>query len=39
MNDVDRVKRWTCALCGKLYVVPELARVCEEKHLDYQDKE
>lgn len=25
---------WTCAFCGQVFVVPELARLHEEKHLD-----
>jgi transposase-like protein len=33
MNDAERIKRYTCALCGKRWVVPDLARLCEEKHL------
>jgi hypothetical protein len=23
--------RWTCAVCGKVWVVPSLARICEAK--------
>jgi len=26
--------RWECAICGKTFVVPSLARSCEEKHLE-----
>jgi transposase-like protein len=25
--------RYTCAICNKRFVVPDLARGCEEKHL------
>jgi len=33
MNDAERRRRYTCAFCEKVFVVPELARSCEEKHL------
>lgn len=25
---------WKCSWCGAVYVVPELARCCEDKHLN-----
>jgi len=31
--------RWSCGFCGKAFVVPSLARDCEEKHLDYTEKQ
>jgi hypothetical protein len=34
MTDADRIRRYTCALCDRRFVVPDLARSCEEKHLD-----
>jgi hypothetical protein len=34
MDDRERRERWTCQLCRKVYVVPDLARMCEEKHLE-----
>jgi hypothetical protein len=34
VDDAERIKRYTCALCDKRYVVPDLARMCEEKHLE-----
>jgi len=34
MDDKERLERWTCQLCRKIYVVPDLARMCEEKHLE-----
>ena len=34
MDDRERLERWTCQLCRKVYVVPDLARMCEEKHLE-----
>jgi hypothetical protein len=33
MSDAERIARWTCAICDKVYVVPDLARGCEEKHM------
>jgi len=40
VDDKERLKRWTCDLCSKRYVVPDLARMCEEKHLqsEYDEK-
>jgi len=32
VDDKERLKRWTCAVCGQRFVVPDLARMCEEKH-------
>ena len=26
--------QWTCAICDKVYVVPALARDCENEHMD-----
>ena len=37
MDDAERIKRYTCALCGKRFVVPDLARGCEDKHFDSED--
>ena len=34
MDDKERIKRWTCEFCGKIYVVTGLARDCEMKHLE-----
>ena len=34
MDDKERLKRYTCEFCGKIYVVPQLARDCEIKCLD-----
>jgi len=36
MNDAERIERWTCALCRKRFVVPDLARQCEQKHLELE---
>jgi hypothetical protein len=33
-SDEERIKPWLCALCKKRYVVPDLARMCEQKHLE-----
>jgi len=32
VDDKDRLKQWTCSVCGKRWVVPDLARMCEKKH-------
>jgi hypothetical protein len=32
MNDKERYELWKCKVCGKVYVVPDLARGCEWKH-------
>lgn len=29
---------WKCGYCGKHYVVPQLARSCEEKHEKDEDE-
>lgn len=28
--------QWTCRVCGSHWVVPELARYCETKDLEFQ---
>ena len=33
MSDAQRMQQWTCAICNNIYVVPSLARDCEDKHL------
>jgi len=33
MDDAARIARYTCEICSKRYVVPDLARMCEEKHI------
>jgi len=37
MTDDERIALYTCALCGKRFVVPDLARGCEEKHFAYTE--
>jgi transposase-like protein len=34
MNNDSRYEAWKCKVCGKQYVVPDLARGCEVKHHD-----
>jgi|APGre2960657404_1045060.scaffolds.fasta_scaffold46955_3 hypothetical protein len=34
MDERERLERWICQICRKRYVVPDLARGCEEKHLE-----
>ena len=34
MDDKERRERWICQICRKVYVVPDLARDCEERHLE-----
>jgi hypothetical protein len=31
-NDKEYYDQWKCKTCGKMYVVPDLARQCEQKH-------
>jgi hypothetical protein len=33
-SEEERIKPWLCDLCKKRYVVPDLARMCEQKHLE-----
>lgn len=39
MESKEFLARYTCALCNKRYVVPDLARMCEKKHLENSDAE
>jgi hypothetical protein len=34
MESAEFLARYTCELCGKRYVVPDLARGCENKHIE-----
>lgn len=36
-KEAERLKRYTCFYCGKISVVPDLARSCEEKHEERDD--
>jgi transposase-like protein len=33
MDDAQRLARYTCEFCKKRFVVPDLARLCEDKHM------
>ena len=35
----ERLKRWQCFYCQKMFVVPDLARQCEAKHEEKDDLE
>lgn len=37
MDDAKKIARYTCEFCKKRFVVPDLARGCEEKHMMEED--
>jgi len=38
VEDAVRIQLWTCDICKKRWVVPDLARMCEDKHLEEEYK-
>lgn len=39
MTQKDYDAQWVCAYCDTTYVVPSLARLCEDKHEALEEEE